>query len=63
MVSDKAIIRLAELGAGCFVLWLHAQYGIDNLLILIAGILLGMPIDKMLGRFRSGQSSNSNSNS
>lgn len=43
-MKDSTLIRLAELGCGFGLVVLHALTGVDNLIILIAALLFGVPI-------------------
>ena len=44
-MKDSTAIRLGELGCGCFALFIHAQYRVDGILLLIIAILFGVPIE------------------
>lgn len=44
-MKDSTIIRLAELGAGCLCLFIHAHYGIDSALLLLSAFLFGVPLE------------------
>lgn len=47
-MEDKTAIRIVEIAAGCFVVWMSVTHGVDHILWLIAGVLLGLPIDKII---------------
>ena len=43
-MKDSTVLRLAELGVGFGLVVVHALTGVDNLIILIAALLFGVPI-------------------
>ena len=49
-MQDKTVIRLAQLGCGAFALFIHAQYGINSLLVLMIAVLWGIPLDVIITR-------------
>lgn len=51
-MEDKTVIRIFELAAGCFVIWMSITHGVDHFLWLVAGFLLGFPIDRILEQVR-----------
>lgn len=51
-MDDKTVIRLAELGCGGFALFIHAQYGINSLLLLLICVLWGIPLDIIMGKLK-----------
>ncbi len=44
-MQDKTVIRLAQLICGAFALFIHAQYGINSLIVLMIAVLWGIPLD------------------
>lgn len=49
-MDDKTVIRLAQLACGGFALFIHAQYGINSLLVLMIAVLWGIPLDVIITR-------------
>lgn len=49
-MQDKTVIRLAQLTCGGFALFIHAQYEINSLLLLLIAVLWGIPLDLILER-------------
>ena len=47
-MQDKTVIRLAQLVCGAFALFIHAQYGINSLLVLMIAVLWGIPLDVII---------------
>jgi len=45
MLKDSTVLRIAELGAGCVLVVVHALTGVDSFIILMACILFGVPVE------------------
>ena len=51
-MQDKTVIRLAQLACGGFALFIHAQYEINSLLLLLIAVLWGIPLDLVIQKVR-----------
>jgi len=49
-MQDKTAIRLTELACGGFALFIHAQYEINSLLLVLICVLWGIPLDVIIQR-------------
>ena len=51
-MQDKTVIRLGQLACGGFALFIHAQYEINSLLLLLICVLWGIPLDLVIQRMQ-----------
>lgn len=54
-MQDKTILRLAQLGCGGFALFIHAQYEINSLLVVLICVLWGIPLDVVMNRMQKNE--------